>query len=566
MCEWSTVDIENKSGWLTVHINKKHNLTIETFINKFPEFKEKWKMYFIRKDREDFINSDSKNRIECLECNKFFKKLSNSHLIKHNITPAEYKKKYNISNTSSQNTSELQSEITTKYNLLYGSAFKNKGSSYEDDLAKKLDKCNIQYIHQFLYMGRRFDFYLPKLDIIIELDGEGHHLDRLENMSIQTINGSINDFKKNAIMKSQEKMFKFFRIRYDKNNFSFNSIESFLEKINKYKYDAVYDMVYEQKVIQKTYFEKFLKYKGEDKLKKYVSLLLKFIKTFHPQFPYLEQKENLQDIMNVISNYDLTRIYDNKNNIFKNNTYCIGINYLKSNFKSYWHSRFKKNVSPIEAWDDDELMKKIIEYRIGLNNSGEIFDFSLHQLIRGMSARRITISFFKPLLAAAIYKYFLGNNKTPVVIDPCAGFGARLLGFKSIYPHGTYIGIEPNIETYNELKILAKNFSNVKLYNCKLEDYEDSRKCNLTFTSIPYFDTEIYSNNVEYSSIYEWKNTFIEELLTFDNLVVNIPSKLESLFEGVHRKHYLVSNTSHFNKLNVNKSELILQMKDITRV
>ena len=69
-------------------------------------------------------------------------------------------------------------------------------------------------------------------------------------------------------------------------------------------------------------------------------------------------------------------------------------------------------------------MQEVIDYRIGLNNSDDIFDFSLHQLIRGLSARRITTSFFKPLLAASIYKHFIGNEVlNPVVFDPCCGFG-----------------------------------------------------------------------------------------------------------------------------------------------
>jgi hypothetical protein len=148
-------------------------------------------------------------------------------------------------------------------------------------------------------------------------------------------------------------------------------------------------------------------------------------------------------------------------------------------------------------------MRRIIKYRIGINDSGEVFDFTYHQLIKGLSAARYTISFFKPVLAAAIYKEFIGDNNTPVVIDPCAGFGGRLLGFKSIYPNGKYIGIEPNKETYDELVKLSENFSNIELHNCEIEDYTGSKNCDLTFTSIPYFDLEDYSNDIYYSSFNE---------------------------------------------------------------
>ena len=147
-------------------------------------------------------------------------------------------------------------------------------------------------------------------------------------------------------------------------------------------------------------------------------------------------------------------------------------------------------------------MKKIINYRIGINKSNEIFDFSLHQLIRGLSANRYTISFYKPVLAAKIYKTFLNNNINPIVLDPCAGFGGRMLGFKSLYPNGTYIGIEPREKTFNELKKLAKNFNNVELFNCKIEDFKDKyNNYDLVFTSIPYFDLENYDSETYYDDI-----------------------------------------------------------------
>ena len=288
-------------------------------------------------------------------------------------------------------------------------------------------------------------------------------------------------------------------------------------------------------------------------------MFLKFIRTFHPDFPYPPQEEKLNDIIEKISKYDLVRVYDSKE--FKNNISNIGVNYLKSNFKSYWNSKFKGSLSPIKAWQNDEVMRKVIEYRIGINNSDEVFDFSLHQLIRGLSAKRYTISFFKPLLAAAIYKVFIGNKRNPIVIDPCAGFGSRLIGFKSIYPAGRYIGIEPNIDTFDELQDLAKNFNDVELYNCKLEDFNYSKECDLTFTSIPYFDLEEYSNNIHYDSFDDWTGTFIKSLTSFKNLLINVPDSLKSLFGNkITDEFYIINNTSHFNKKNSKKSESLLKL------
>ena len=291
-------------------------------------------------------------------------------------------------------------------------------------------------------------------------------------------------------------------------------------------------------------------------------MLLKFVREFQPEFPAIPANEDLKGIIEKIKNYDLSKVFINDNAIFRNNCSNIGVNYLKSHHKSYWKSSYKSNnLSPVEAWGDDNIMKQVIKYRIGINNSDEIFNFSLHQLIRGLSARRLTISFFKPLLAATIYKHFLGDAKSPTVIDPCAGFGGRMIGFKSIYPNGKYIGIEPNIETYNELVKLSKNLTNVKLYNCKLEDYAGSKECDLTFTSIPYFDLETYSNPVKYRDIEDWQDTFIKSLKTYNKLVVNLPNSLEYLFENYNKKYFLQNNTSHFLVLVLSKWEVLFCKK-----
>ena len=437
----------------------------------------------------------------------------------------------------------LDSNYRKKYNI--------KTSIIEIKIANELFAT-----HKFIYKNKEFDMLIENKNIIIEIDGDFWHPSNLNNLTITQLNSVINDKQKiDLISKSIYKLYKIHISNLPKN---IN-----LKEIISNSYIPDYSITYKQKIMNKEYFKKYIDKKGKNKLKKYISLLLKFIREFQPDFPIIPTNENIDNIIKKIQNYDLSKILINNNTIFRNNCSNVGVNYLKSHHKSYWNSSYKGKLTPVEAWRDDKIMKKIIEYRIGINNSNEIFDFSLHQLIRGLSARRYTISFFKPLVASAIYKYFLGNIISPVVIDPCAGFGGRMIGFKAIYPKGTYIGIEPNIETYNELVKLSKNFTNIKLYNCKLEDYTDSKKCDLTFTSIPYFDLETYSNSIKYKNINNWQNTFIEELKTsYNNLIINLPIELEYLFSDFnYNKYFLQNNTSHFDKNKNKKSELILDLR-----
>lgn len=293
-----------------------------------------------------------------------------------------------------------------------------------------LDKFNIEYKHPYIInLGNRYasvDFYLPEKNLLIEIDGEYWHPDKLENLNFHILPNVISD-------KQKENVSNMIHLRE-------NNIKTF-EKYSTSK-DLVFDFLlysskpynqkinYKQKIINKEYFKICLDKKGKNYLKSYSWLLLKFLRTFQLTFPYPNLEENLEEIINKINKADLTKAYNPLSKEFSNNISVVGHNYLKYFFHSYWKSKFNGNKSPEETWLDDKIMKEVIEYRIGCNDSNEIFNFSLHQMVRGLSARRITISFFKPLLSAVIYFKFLGNKENPVVLDPCCGFGGRLIGIQ----------------------------------------------------------------------------------------------------------------------------------------
>jgi hypothetical protein len=423
--------------------------------------------------------------------------------------------------------------------------FNTKDSSTEKKLRDVLG------VEKFIFSGYEFDAKYDKF--IIEVDGNIYHPKHLNSMTIIQLNSVQNDFKKTKLLNTSS--YELLRIESTfvkkSSNLTFEDVW-----INSFEQDFSFN--YYTKFVAKEYLMRYLQDHGQDGLSKYSDVFLKFIRTFQPEFPTIESRETLDDVVRQIQKYKFQKVSENT---FNNNTSVVGVSYLKSKFNSYWKSSYKNRISPVEAWSSDDYMKRIIKYRIGLNTSGEVFDFSLHQLIRGISALRISVSFFKPILAAQIYKHFLGDVLEPVVFDPCCGFGGRLLGFKSVYPDGIYIGCEPNYETYIELVELSKNFTNVYLYNCKIEDFDIDTlpsNLNLTFTSIPYYDIETYSQICEYPNFDDWKNTFIGKLLDIPKLIVNIPMSLEEHFPTSENRYSLRSNTSHFNQTEQYKDELLL--------
>ena len=119
---------------------------------------------------------------------------------------------------------------------------------------------------------------------------------------------------------------------------------------------------------------------------------------------------------------------------------------------------------------------------------------------------------FPPHIARIIYKEF-GLNANSKILDPCAGWGGRMIGTSII--SNNYTCFEPSIKTYHGLfklydfiKVMNEDFV-ANIYNIPFEDsYLIENSYDFALTSPPYYDTEIYSD--------EETNSF-NRYTTFDN-------------------------------------------------
>jgi len=374
-----------------------------------------------------------------------------------------------------------------------------------------------------------------------------------------------------------------FGIWYDNNDlflkeiynldFKEKTVKSYLEKIN-LKEVKSYSVL-----IPKDFFIKFVQEFGRDRLEKEIDFILMFLYTNFPELKTSDTLENLDKIDKAVKRNKVEDILQGKE--FSNHCSVVGISFLKSIFRSYFNSSFKNEKTPIELYKNYDFIYKIIKYRIGCNDTGEFYDLSFKNIVRGLSAVRKTISFFKPVLAAKIYKHFLQDKESPIVLDPCCGFGGRMLGFFSEYPQGTYIGCEPNSQTFSELLILRNHLEdhygfqiNCEIYNLTIEEFIErkvlkDRQIDLTFTSIPYYDLEIYSHNVvglNYKDFNDWKKKFINCIFDLPSSLINLPIDLYDKCSEIHDKvkdtFYLVNYSSnHMQKVKLNKKKLELIIK-----
>ena len=189
---------------------------------------------------------------------------------------------------------------------------------------------------------------------------------------------------------------------------------------------------------------------------------------------------------------------------------------------------------------------------------------------------------FKISQAIAIYNEF----KPVVVFDPFSGWGDRALGAAFSDTVKTYIGTDPNsllTDGYSQISEFVKNNFNKKIIfdNSPIEDFDfkkyasvvgklASPKIDLIFSSPPYYDYEIYSDEAtqstsRYPTEEEWTKWFHTQTKRAFN----------HLKEGGHLIYYLgICNTLNipkdlidFMKKNVPESEYLgnIPTKEISR-
>jgi tRNA1(Val) A37 N6-methylase TrmN6 len=141
-----------------------------------------------------------------------------------------------------------------------------------------------------------------------------------------------------------------------------------------------------------------------------------------------------------------------------------------------------------------------------------------------MSELRRGVYFCGGLPKSTMYRPQMAKMVThgsKVVLDPCAGWGGRMLGSVSNGNH--YIAFEPNTKTYDNLKRMAHFLgieNNVTLIcdDALNMDNHDFQNAQTVLTSPPYFDLEIYTNEETQSisgctSYSHWESKFLDPLI-----------------------------------------------------
>lgn len=165
---------------------------------------------------------------------------------------------------------------------------------------------------------------------------------------------------------------------------------------------------------------------------------------------------------------------------------------IKHFSQHYWSSTHKKYSPVTAAWlpGNKSVMVSAVE-RLWQNES-EVNIYGLVKEIARYFKDFVNVSIFKPWIASYIYDRYLPNGGS--VVDPCMGWGGRLMGCmdKNI----SYFGYDLNQNSVDS-HVKLRKFINTRI-KCNTEFTQadssicDFRHADLLFTSPPYDDTELY--------------------------------------------------------------------------
>ena len=165
----------------------------------------------------------------------------------------------------------------------------------------------------------------------------------------------------------------------------------------------------------------------------------------------------------------------------------VGSSIVRHFHESIWEAHVGKNISPVECWNNKELLEKTVRNRMIYSSR-----LSSQSIVDGFNVSKIApkVSVFNPMLAKYLIKTYL--NEFSEVFDPFSGFSGRMLGCCALGKK--YVGQDINtkhaIESNRIIDYLKLN-ATVK----KQDIFIDQGKYECLFTCPPYGLKEIWNEH-----------------------------------------------------------------------
>ena len=220
----------------------------------------------------------------------------------------------------------------------------------------------------------------------------------------------------------------------------------------------------------------------------------------------------------------------------------LGMSIVNNFHKSIWTSHVGNKPSPVEAWNDEELLDKCVRNRFIYKSV-----LSSQNIAQGFNVCKIApkVSVFNPSLARHLVETYLGDFTE--IFDPFSGFSGRMLGVCSLGKK--YIGQDISETAIKESEEI-KNFLGLDadLY-CK-DVLNSHGEYDCLFTCSPYGLKEIWCDDIENKSCDEWIDECLKRFKCKKYLfIVDSTEKYKDCIIET------IENNSHFGK---NKEYVVL--------
>ena len=368
-------------------------------------------------------------------------------------------------------------------------------SNLEKRISSMLTQYNIEFIPQYVVKKgsyiHAFDFYIPRYRILLDADGTYYHSYKSDPDG-RAVRDDYDEVRMYLIPKDHVFIL---------------AVEGYEDRAIKEVHDVIKKM--------------------DSNVFNYDTELFTWCREVG--FPYPNYTESrMKKDWNSLCKY--------QSNVYKPNA-KLGYSIIKNFHKSLYDVKVG-NVSVRKAWEDDKLLRKVIENRLIYKNNVDP-----SKVLQGFNISKVCpiASIFNPILAKHLVETYL--NEFNEVFDPFSGFSGRMLGVASLGKKYKGQDLNPNaVKESNEI-IKFLNLSNAEVSQKDVLKSSGTYECLLTCP--PYNRKEVYNKEVVFKTCDGW----IEECLSRFKcrryvFVVDETSKFkDNIVEEIKKSSHLTNTT-----------------------